>query len=189
MKGKHISQERLAVGLKKGTTEELKYLYTHVKPKVKAYIAVQKGGLDCNVNDIFQIALIKIRQQLLDNKLSIDNLENYIFRVCKHEFLKLNNLSRIENIDRTAYRSQAPYAADTDVLDKELAKEEELNLYFKAFQMLKPECQKLFKLSSEGFQDKEIAQLLDTTEKFIKTKRSRCKKYFAKMIAKIKENE
>lgn len=189
MKGKHISQEQLAEGLKKGTSEELKYLYTDVKPKVKAYIAVQKGGLDCNVNDIFQIALIKIRQQLIDNKLSINNLENYIFRVCKHEFLKSNNLSRRENIDRMAFRSQEPLVEDTDVLKKEQAKEKELDLFFQAFQMLKPECQKLFKLSSEGFHDKEIAHLLDTTEKFIKTKRARCKKYFAKMITKIEENE
>lgn len=189
MKGKHISQQQLAEGLKNGTSEELKYLYLFVKPKVKAYIAIQKGGFECNANDIFQIALLRIRQQLIDDKLSINNIENYIFKVCKHEFLKTKNLSRREDIDRMAFRNQEPHIEDTNVQKNEIDKENELILNFKAFQLLKPECQKLFKLSSEDIPDKEIARLLETTEKFIKNKRARCKKYFAKIITKLKENE
>lgn len=187
MEGKLFTQNEIVEGLKNGSSKELKYLYIEVKPKVRAYI-IKNGGLASDVNDIFQVAILATRIQLLEKNKDINSIENYIFTACVREWLKLNirKERELKNMDGYLYQQSAglDFVEDDDLSKAKVSKE-----FMMAFNALKPDCRKLFKLKIGGYETSDIALDLNVSEEYVKTKRRRCKRYFMRIYNNLKNNE
>lgn len=187
MKRKTFTQKEIVEGLKNGSSKELKYLYFEVKPKVRNYV-IKNGGIASDVNDIFQVAILATRIQLLEKNKNIISIENYIFTACVREWLKFNIKKdrELKNLDGYLYGQQT----DTESMeDEELSKAKISREFMIAFNALKSDCRKLFKLKISGQETEDIALELDVSEEYVKTKRRRCKRYFMRIYNNLKNNE
>lgn len=184
MKGKAINQKDIVDGLRKGSSKEIKYLYKLVKPKVRTYI-LKKGGLDSEINDIFQEAIIATSRKLLEKDTVITQIENYIFTACIHEWSRLNNLKKKETDGLDGYiREHKDDVDDPNIEEKK--SQIQKKTFLKAFGALKLDCRRLFKLSSKDYSSSEIAANLNVSVEYVKTKRARCRKHFMDIFNSLK---
>lgn len=191
MKTNTINSKKLADGLKKGSSEELRYLYLKVKPKVEAYI-VKNDGLSTDVNDIFQIALISVRNKLLDGN-TIEFIESYLYKACQNEWagtLRKNKKKRIADDSYVSHQSSNMGLPFEQLEGKgEDSYDQDMTKFLKAFVKLKPDCKKFFQLKSEKKSNIEIAKIMGVSVDFAKTKKTRCKKYFMDIYNNLKDYE
>lgn len=185
MKEVVINQEEIAEGLKNGSAEEVKYLYKTVKPKIAQFIKERKG-IESDVHDIFQVALMSVRNKLLEG-VEITYIETYLHKSCINEWNSINERKKNEVADTENINNPSHHGFESPF--EETDEEARMSKFFRAFQKLKSECRKLFKLKSDKIPYSEIALLMGITEEFVKTKKRRCKKYFMKIFNNLNDNE
>ncbi len=180
-----INQEEIAEGLKNGSAKEVNYLYKTVKPKIAQYIKERKG-IESDVHDIFQVALMSVRNKLLEG-VEITYIETYLHKSCINEWNIINEGKKNEIVDTDQAKNINNHGIEAPF--EETAEEARMSKFFRAFQKLKSECRELFKLKSDKIPYSEIALLMGITEEFVKTKKRRCKKYVMKIFNNLNDNE
>ena len=195
MKGKIFSDTEIAEGIKNDNNEVLKYLYENVKPNIVEYFESNDGTKN-DVDDIFQIVLIKIRTRLNEKEIKIKDYEKYILKSAINVWSDETKAIIKEQSDLEKYVHYKDIIEDEykNETEKDIEKNDEkerslLLLILKCYNLLQTDCKKIFLLKSEGNSYREIAKRINLSEGYIRVKRKRCFEYFRDIYEKAIENE
>ena len=195
MKGKIFSDTEIAEGIKNDNNEVLKYLYENVKPNIVEYFESNDGTKN-DVDDIFQIVLIKIRTRLNEKEIKIKDYEKYILKSAINVWSDETKAIIKEQSDLEKYVHYKDIIEDEykNETEKDIEKNDEkerslLLLILKCYNLLQTDCKKIFLLKSEGNSYREIAKRINLSEGYIRVKRKRCFEYFRDIYEKAIKNE
>jgi RNA polymerase sigma factor (sigma-70 family) len=170
-----ISDKNLIEGLRCQDDKVLNWLYDNYLQDVKNHVR-RNSGSDEDASDVFQEAIIILYKNILQQDFSLStDLKGYFF-----------------GIARNIWNAQLRYKRKVAELDMDIAEESDIDevidpvlerIVSRSFQKLKPDCQTVLNLFSEGCSYGEIAQKMGLkNETYARRKKYLCKEALMEII-------
>jgi DNA-directed RNA polymerase specialized sigma24 family protein len=195
MKERQFNDREIIEGIKNDNNEILKYIYENIKPNIVEYFESNEI-IKNNIDDFFQVALIKIRTRLNEKEIKIKDCEKYILKSVINEWNieNRNIIKEQSDLEKYVHYKDIIEIWNENEDEKDIEKNDEkerslLLLILKCFKLLQTDCKKIFLLKSEGNSYIEIAKRMKLSEGYIRIKRKRCFEYFRNIYEKAIENE
>jgi RNA polymerase sigma factor (sigma-70 family) len=174
---KRITDSKIIAGVKAQDDNILEWIYDNYYQTVKNHIIKNSGSPD-DVPDIFQDTIIILYKQITADSLTLtSDLKAYFFGIARNLWnARLRQKSRMTGIE-----PRFDLADESDSEDNE-------NLMFerimsRAFYKLKPDCQTILTLHSEGFTYQEITEKMQLkNEVYARRKKYLCKEALLELV-------
>jgi len=165
---KKISDKNLIEGLRCQDDKVLNWLYDNFFQDIKNHVR-RNSGSDEDASDVFQDAIIILYKNILHQEFNLStDLKGYFF-----------------GIARNIWNAQLRYKRKVAELDMEIAEEADIEeiidpvlerVVSRSFQKLKPDCQIILTLFSEGCSYEKIAEKMGLkNETYARRKKYLCK--------------
>ncbi|MEM9339160.1 MAG: sigma-70 family RNA polymerase sigma factor [Bacteroidota bacterium] len=170
--------QRLVNGFISGDLNVLERCYQDHLPYVIRFI-IKNGGSEEEAKDVFQDAMVITHKKLRERDFELTStLGTYLIGVSKKIWSnRQRKLTREVKMEVTSDLEHP----DDDVLEK-WDEEERVNLFQKHFLRLSQDCQDLLRLFFEKKSMKQIAEMRNTTEGYVKKRKFKCKSSLLKMV-------
>lgn len=171
----------LIEGIRDGDNKIILQIYQLYFDRIRVFIE-NNSGKENDALDIFQDALMILYQKSKDPSFQLSSsLYTYLFAICKNQWFK--QLKKNSYQDRTI-------SDDLVLIDKErildaIYEKERYQLYRQKFKTLGENCQQILNLFFEGKSMREIASLMNISEKYARKRKFSCKE---KLINAIKND-
>jgi RNA polymerase sigma factor (sigma-70 family) len=179
---KRISDTSIIEGIKTQDDKTLNWLYDNYYSAVKNHVMKNSGAAE-DVSDVFQDTIIILYKQITDNTLNLTtDLKGYFFGIARN----------IWSAQLRKKRKTSELELDFDV-PEETGGEDFNDALFerivsRAFQNLKPDCQTVLTLYSEGRTYEEIAASMNLkNESYARRKKYLCKEALMEQVKKDPE--
>jgi len=148
---------------------------------VKPYVLQNSGSMQ-DVEDILQDGLLKVIEVYNRNGFAEESKpENYIFTICKNNWLK--ELERRKKLNLSGGLLVEEIKQDNWALREKQRKEALLEIIEKNLKLLSNKCQKVFNYRRDGLSCSEIAELLKLkNSQIVKDKHYRCKERLRELV-------
>jgi RNA polymerase sigma factor (sigma-70 family) len=174
---KGISDTSIIEGIKNQDDKTLNWLYDNYYNTVKNHIIRNSGTAD-DVSDVFQDTIIILYKQITDNSLNLtSDLKGYFFGIARN----------IWSAELRKKRRTIELELDFDIPEEPVM--EDLNdamferIVSRAFQNLKPDCQTVLTLYSDGRSYEEIATIMNLkNENYARRKKYLCKESLMEIV-------
>jgi RNA polymerase sigma factor (sigma-70 family) len=175
---KKISDKSIIEGIKNQDDKTLNWLYDNYFQTVKNHV-IKNSGTSDDVSDVFQDSIIVLFNQIQENSISLTtDLKGYFFGIARNIW---NNQLRKKRITTDLDSDYPDNEEDEDINDPLFEK-----IVSKAFIKLKPDCQTILTLFSDGYTYDEIAIKMNLkNETYARRKKYLCKEA---LIALVKED-
>ncbi len=177
---KRISDKNIIEGIKNQDDKTLEWLYDNYFQTVKNHV-IRNSGTEEDVSDVFQDSIIVLYSQITENSLKLTtDLKGYFFGVARNVWnAQLRKKRKIRELD-----IDIPDEADADESNELLFE----RIISKAFQKLKPDCQTILTLYSEGISYDEISVRMNLkNEIYARRKKYLCKELLMELVKKDPE--
>ena len=173
-----LTDKAIVEGVRLQDDKVLNYLYDHYYSVVRNHVTKNSGSAD-DVSDVFQEAIITLYQKIVENNFELtSDLKGYFF-----------------GIARNIWSTQLRLKSKTEELDTDIVQDDEdtndqmfLRIMSSAFHKLKPECQEVLRLYSDGCSYEEIAKKMKyRNEVYARRKKYLCKEELIEIIKKDPE--
>lgn len=179
---KRITDTNLIEGIKNQDDSTLNWLYDNYYNTVRNHVIKNSGTAD-DVSDVFQDTIIVLYKQIADNSLDLtSDLKGYFFGIARN----------IWSVQLRKKRKTIELELDFDI-PEEAAVEDPTDAMFerivsRAFQKLKPDCQTVLTLYSDGRSYEEIAVAMNLkNEGYARRKKYLCKEMLMELVKKDPE--
>lgn len=168
-------EQALLEGIAKSEREAMRQVYHQYLPEIRAFIR-RNSGTEDDASDLFQEAVIVLYRKLQTGDFHLTStLGAYLISICRNQWydrLKRHSYKkelRMEVIEKYDYEDPDQ---DTIAAIQESTRK---SVFQKAFLKLGDSCQKILSLFFQKIPMKEIAVQLDTTEGYVKKRKSVCR--------------
>ncbi len=173
-----MKQPIILVNIVNGDPKTLDTLYTVLYPKIVSFILKNSGSED-DAADVFQKALLQLSVRFRKEGLDIDNVEGYIFSICKNLWRRQLNTKKTVSIEDGIYHLKD----ESRDLAEATVEQERWELFRKYLQKLKGKCKEVLQLFFSHHSGKEIAAALDYNSELIARQQVyKCKKKLTEAI-------
>lgn len=179
---KRITDTSLIEGIKNQDDNTLNWLYDNYYNTVRNHV-IKNSGTSDDVSDVFQDTIIVLYKQIADNSLDLtSDLKGYFFGIARN----------IWSVQLRKKRKTIELELDFDI-PEEAAVEDPTDAMFerivsRAFQKLKPDCQTVLTLYSDGRSYEEIAVAMNLkNEGYARRKKYLCKETLMELVKKDPE--
>ncbi len=181
----NFSENDLIDGLREGRDEIIKYAYDTFKSR--AYkIVLSNNGSEHEAESIFHDALIVLIENIRDQKFKGDSLvSTYLTGIIKFKWL--NELKKNGRHLNTKEDFPEINLVVNNAIDEELSiiEEKQWQQLELSIEKLKDDCRKLLQLYYyKNEKLKNIAQMMDYTESFVRVKKLRCMSALKSLVEK-----
>jgi RNA polymerase sigma factor (sigma-70 family) len=179
---KRISDTSIIEGIKNQDDNTLNWLYDNYYHTVKNYIIKNSGTAD-DVSDVFQDTIIILYKQITDNSLNLTtDLKGYFFGIARNIWsAQLRKNKRLTELELDFDIPEEPSAEDLNDAMFE-------RIISRSFQNLKPDCQTVLTLYSDGHSYEEIATMMNLkNENYARRKKYLCKETLMELVKKDPE--
>jgi len=174
---KRISDTNIIEGIKAQDENVLVWLYDHYYKTVKSHILKNSGTPD-DVPDVFQDTIIILYKQITGNRLNLTtDLKGYFFGIARN----------LWNVQLRKKNKNSAIEAAIDVADEITFEDHEDPMFERiigrAFNKLKPDCQKILTLYADGLSFHEIAVRMQLkNEDYARRKKYLCKEAILELV-------
>lgn len=180
----NYTKEEIVRGILKNDHLVLQYIYKKYFNRISYYIKKNRG-IDDDVYDIFQEAIIIIYRRLKANELVLTedcSFETYLFAVCRLLWLKQLDTKKRRKMEYYEKEDDIDQIDTTDLIG-EIEKNERYRLYQKHFMKLNEDCRKVLQLYLKKVSLKEIAEKMGyKSEIYAKKRKYQCKEHLVNSI-------
>ncbi|HBF87423.1 MAG TPA: hypothetical protein DDX39_02185 [Bacteroidales bacterium] len=171
-----IKSEILIRGLLNNDTKVFDYIVKKIKPSIIKHIRKKKVSKN-EAEEVFQISMIKIFDVLRNNG-NIEKFEPYLLKTC------LNTLiDRVVERQKEEDKNEKYYKSIIEQLEED---EAFIEIIREVFSKLDKGCREIFQMKADGMNLNEIAEKLGYTERYLITKKARCKERYLKILNRMK---
>lgn len=168
-----LSDKAIIDGIRGQDDKVLSYLYDHYYQTIKNHI-LKNSGSEEDVSDVFQDSIITLYQKITDNNFELtSDLKGYFFGIARNMWNnELRDKRRMEEL----------------TFDLPEEEEESFDLVFqkimtRAFNRLKPDCQRILTLFYDNNSFQEIAEKMNLkNETYARRKKYLCKEALMEII-------
>lgn len=162
-----------------GDQTVLRRIYQNYLPPVQKFI-VQSGGRQADALDVFQDALVIIYEKAKKPEFELTGtFFSYLYGVCRRVWG--NRLQKKDN--QTVTIDENVKIGSVDSIQPLIEQEERDKLFYKAFQKLGKDCQKLMRLFFEGNSMEEICeQMGHGSPGYSKKRKFQCKEMLTELV-------
>ncbi|MEM6698221.1 MAG: sigma-70 family RNA polymerase sigma factor [Bacteroidota bacterium] len=179
IKAQNPADQKLLEGILAADNQSVRMIYDLILPAVILWVK-ENNGTESDARDIFQEAIIALFRRVETGNFTLTcTLKSYVRVMCRNLWL-----TRIR--DNKKFSEKPPEDLERIDLDKNmverLERSEREQVFFKHFDALGENCQKILKWFFEKIPLKKIAEKLDTSESYIKKRKFICKEKLVKAI-------
>ena len=176
---KKISDTSLIEGIKQQDDKTLNWLYDNYFQTVKNHVIKNSGSAE-DVSDVFQDTIIILYRQISENNLNLTtDLKGYFFGIARNIWSAALRKKR----KTTELELDFPDETEEDMTDPLFER-----IIGRAFQKLKPDCQTILTLFSDGYSYEEIASKMSLkNEMYARRKKYLCKEALMELVKKDPE--
>ncbi|WP_299189183.1 sigma-70 family RNA polymerase sigma factor [uncultured Aquimarina sp.] len=168
-------------GILYGNNEILKDFYKRNFIIIKSFI-IKNSGTEKDAEDIFQDALVILYQKIKNDSLVLDySIHTYFYGISKNIWMR--RLSKLKKVSCCGRINDLVSDTNFSIIDNIEQRDRE-SLYRKYLLNLNCKCKDLLFLFFDGKSMKEIAQLTNYTEGYVRKRKFECKKHLMELIAK-----
>lgn len=158
----------------------LRKMYQHFLPQILSLVQQNSGNLE-DAQDVLQDGLMIVFEKIKQPNFQLtSSFGTFLYSICR--FVWLRKLKKKHRKDVTI-EDQEGLIDDADV-EQQLQEEEKWRLFKQHLGQLGAECQKVLKLFFTKKKMAEIAQEMEYTKEFAKTKKYLCQKKLIQSIQK-----
>jgi RNA polymerase sigma factor (sigma-70 family) len=174
-----ISDTSIIEGIKRQDDKILNWLYDNYFQTVKNHVIKNSGSVE-DVSDVFQDTIIILYKQISGNSLDLTtDLKGYFFGIARNIWSSALRKKR----KTVELELDFPEETEEDVNDTLFEK-----IIGIAFQKLKPDCQTVLTLYSDGYSYEEIASKMNLkNEMYARRKKYLCKEALLELVKKDPE--
>jgi RNA polymerase sigma factor (sigma-70 family) len=173
-----ISDKIIIEGIRQHDDKILNYVYDNYFQTVKNHVIKNSGTAD-DVPDVFQDTIITLYRQIIENNFTLtSDLKGYFFGIARNIWnVQLRRKKRVTELDIDFVDETQSDEIDDPLFERIMSR---------AFQKLRPDCQTVLTLFSDGLTYQEIAVKMNHKDEIY----ARRKKYLCKeaLIEIIKED-
>jgi RNA polymerase sigma factor (sigma-70 family) len=172
---KKISDRSIIEGIRRQDDKVLNFVYDNYFQTIKNYVK-KNSGTDEDVSDVFQDTIIALYKQITNDNLTLtSDLKGYFFGISKNIWnVQLRRKKRVTGID-IDFEDEIDLDENNDLLFERVLS--------KAYPKLKPDCQTVLTLFSEGLTYEEIAIRMNLkNETYARRKKYLCKEALIEFI-------
>jgi RNA polymerase sigma factor (sigma-70 family) len=172
---KKISDRSIIEGIRRQDDKVLNFVYDNYFQTIKNYVK-KNSGTDEDVSDVFQDTIIALYNQITNDHLTLtSDLKGYFFGISKNIWnVQLRRKKRVTGID-IDFEDEIDLDENNDLLFERVLS--------KAYPKLKPDCQTVLTLFSEGLTYEEIAIRMNLkNETYARRKKYLCKEALIEFI-------
>ena len=177
---KRISDKKIIEGIRSQDDKILEWIYNNYYQTISNYIT-SNNGTDDDVPDIFQDTILILYSRITEDTIKLTtDLKGYFFGIARN----LWNVQLRKKKRTTLLEVDLPDDITSDESNELLFE----RLVSNAFIKLKPDCQEMLNLYSEGLSYKEISERLNLkNEIYARRKKYLCKESLIEIIRKDPE--
>lgn len=178
IKAQNAEDQQLLEGLLQSDRRSVEAIYSLALPAVVQWVR-ENNGSEADGRDVFQEALIALFRKVEQGEFKLTcTLKSFIRIMCRNLWL-----TRLRNKRNQAGPLEDIETVDLDAnLEQRLERSEKEQLFFKYFDSLGEQCQKIMQWFFDKVPLREIAQRLETSENYIKKRKFVCKEKLIKAI-------
>ncbi len=175
----NYTDPEIVQGIKSRDRAVLGFIYERYFPIILDFTKKNSGNED-DARDLFQEGLVIIYEKVTNESLELRSaFRTYLYAVCRNKWLMI--LRR--------RRTGPQMIVDTEHVVERIAevqedcqKQEQFEVYRKHFKQLSEDCQKVLGLFFQGHSLREIAEIMDFSEKYAKKRKFTCQKNLIQAI-------
>ena len=177
------TEEQLFRGIKARDREVLEFVNRVYRPMIHLLI-LQMGGSRDDAEDVFQDGMLELIKKSEDPSFQLtSSIRTLLYAICKNLWKYKSRMNHRTVKFRPDFNSgvEVPEygeAGDLDLYEK---------LFWGNFKLLPKTCRQLLELHFKNHRNKEIARLLNTTEAYVKKRKSFCTRQMIQAIQKTSE--
>lgn len=174
-----ISDTNIIDGIRRQDDKILNWLYDNYFQTVKNHV-IKNSGTPEDVSDVFQDTIIVLYRQVTENSLNLTtDLKGYFFGIARNIW----NATLRKNRKTTELELDFPEEIEEDPDDPFFEK-----IVGRAFLKLKPDCQAVLNMFSDGYSYEEIAAKMNLkNEMYARRKKYLCKEALLELVKKDPE--
>ncbi len=168
----HYSDAEILDGILNDDHKVMDFIYRKYYGKIENFL-VGKGGNPEHIKDVFQEAMIVICQKVGERGLVLScTFSTYLFAVCKNIWMH----------DLRKYKYQSVEDSSLNIISEEPEEDDEMSeklkaLYYRHFNELSEDCQKLLRLHFRRVSLSDIQNIFGySSEHYTSDRKYRCKK-------------
>lgn len=142
MKNKTMELE-IIKGFIKGDTKAIEWIYQQYAPSVYGHV-IKNNGSHNDASDIFQITMLEVRQNLLNEKYKHQNkFKHYFVKIAMNIWRneqREREKKRTDNIDKHLYHVEDE---SNQNLERVIVKNQKIDVLYRALKMLDTTCREL----------------------------------------------
>ncbi len=169
-----LTDKAVIDGIRNQDDKVLNYLYDNYYQTVKNHV-LKNSGSDEDVSDVFQETIIMLYQKIYENNFHLtSDLKGYFFGIARNVWNnELRGKKKTQELP-----VDLPDEPEEEVLDPAFQK-----IMTRAFNKLKPDCQKVLTLYYDGCSYEEIAEKMNLkNETYARRKKYLCKEALMEFI-------
>ena len=169
-----IPDKTIIEGIRQQDDKILNWLYDNYFQTIKNHVIRNSGSIE-DVSDVFQDSIITLYKQITENKLNLTtDLKGYFFSIARNLWsLQLRKIRRTTELDEDIAEEDIEEFGDP-VFERILSR---------AFANLKPDCQTVLTLFSDGNSYDDIANQMDLkNEVYARRKKYLCKEALMELM-------
>lgn len=179
IKASTITDSQLLKGLQDSDRKAIQAIYDLALPAVIDWVK-QNNGNEQDARDIFQEALIALFRKVSEGEFTLTcTLKSFIRIMCRN--LWLTRLRDGKKMQASPLEDVEPIQLPDDLITR-LERSAKDQLFYKHFDALGENCQKILTWFFDKVKLAEIARRLDTSEGYIKKRKFVCKEKLIKAI-------
>jgi len=179
IKAQNRQDEQLLNGLLNADNQSITNVYDLALPSIIQWVK-DNNGTEADARDVFQEALIALFQKLENGDFELTcTLKSFIRIMCRNLWLsRLRNKGKFKG---SSLGDIEPVELDAS-MQEQIERSEKEQLFFKHFDALGENCQKILQWFFDKVPLKKIAENLNTSENYIKKRKFICKEKLVKAI-------
>jgi len=174
-----VSDTNIIDGIRRQDDKILNWLYDNYFQTVKNHV-IKNSGTSEDVSDVFQDTIIVLYRQITENSLNLTtDLKGYFFGIARNIW----SATLRKNRKTTELELDFPEEIEEDPADPFFEK-----IVGRAFLKLKPDCQTVLTMFSDGYSYEEIAAKMNLkNEMYARRKKYLCKEALLELVKKDPE--
>ncbi|MEM7106263.1 MAG: sigma-70 family RNA polymerase sigma factor [Bacteroidota bacterium] len=175
---KSITDKELIKGIALGDPEVMGYLYQAYFPRIERFITSNSGDID-DAMDIFQDAVMVVYQKFKNPEASLtSSFFTFLYAVCRNLWLK--ELKKRK--DKGVTTSLESVSIGVEEIESAIFNRDKISLFRSKFTKLGQGCQDILKLFFDGKSMKEIASIMNISEKYARKRKFQCKEKLTALV-------
>lgn len=173
-----LTDQEIVTGIRNSDRKTLQYCYREFLPRIQKFMASNNGS-DEEAMDYFQEAMVVVFRKCSDKSFVLESaFFTYLYAIVRNLWFKELQKRKRRGVTSTLENVSMVTSSITDTIFEH----DKFRLFQEKFKQLGTSCQEILRLFFDGKTMKEIASIMDISEKYARKRKFNCKENLVQLV-------